>query len=176
MRAILAAPALLLLIPFAMADDGETASTSAIYACAEKTDDAARLACYDTAVGRLKIAEEAGEVTTISRAEVEEVRRDSFGFSIPSLPKLAMPKFGGGDKDKGEDLSRLSEAVARYTTGRNGAIVTLENGQVWEQTDSKRTGVGRRDTPETAIVKKGAFGSFMMKIDKGLLFRVKRLK
>jgi hypothetical protein len=175
MRAILAAPALLLIIPFAMADNGETASTSAIYACAEKTDDAARLACYDSAVGRLKMAEEAGEVTTISRAEVEEVRRDSFGFSISSLPKLAMPKFGN-DKDKGGDLDNLTEAVARYTSGLNGAIITLENGQVWEQTDSKRTGVRRRGTPQTALIKTAAFGSFMMKIDDGPLFRVKRLK
>lgn len=173
MRALFAAPALFLLTPVATADEANV-STSAVYACADEVDDMARLACYDAAVGRLKAAEEAGEVTTISRADVEEVKRDSFGLSIPSLPKLAMPKLGNNAQDT--ELSNIEDAVASYTTGRDGAIISLVNGQVWQQTDSKRTGVGRRSPPETALVKKGAFGSFMMKIDDGPLFRVKRIR
>lgn len=173
MRAILAAPALLLLTPFAMADD-DNVSTSAIYACAEQADDLARLACYDTAVGRLKAAEDAGEVTTISRAEVEEVRRDSFGFSIPSLPKLAMPKFGGDKKDA--ELSTITANVAKFKDSRTGALITLDNGQVWKQTEARRTGVTRGKPAKTAEIKVAALGSFKMKINGGPAFRVKRLK
>ena len=92
-------------LPLAFAASAQETPIADVYACAGEADDAARLACYDAAVGRLKSAEEAGEITTVTREEVETVRRESFGFSIPSLPSLAMPKFGGGDGDGLEEVT-----------------------------------------------------------------------
>lgn len=175
-RAYLLASAMLLTAIPAAADD--IASTDAVYACASLNDDMARLACYDDAVGRLKAAEEAGEVTTVSKAEVEEVQREAFGFSLPSLPKLAMPRFGSdGDKEDDGTINSVTTGVASIKTSKiNGLTVTLDNGQVWQQTDTRRVSYSKRKGVEEAEVKKGSFGSFMMKLDGGPAFRVKRLK
>jgi len=159
----------------------EDVSTSDVYACKEIVTDAERLACYDAAVGRLKAAEDAGEVKTFTRKEVEEVRRDSFGFSIPSLPKLA---FGGKDadgKDASGELKEVTFAIAsvkkeidpvRRTSER--VRVTLENGQVWVQTDDKNVRV--KKSMQEARIYEASFGSYKMKLDGGLAFRVERVK
>lgn len=152
-----------------------TASTEEVYACAAIEADADRLACYDNAVGRLKAAEEAGEVATVTRAEVEQVKRDSFGFSIPSLPKLALPKLGGGDDDG--EINEIQQAVVGARTNPyKKVIITLDNGQVWEQTDSTRIYISKKRPPQNATIKSAAIGSFKMKLDNGRSFRAKRIK
>lgn len=147
----------------------EDVSTDDVYACAGISTDADRLACYDTAVGRLKAAEDAGEVTTITRSEVEQVKRDSFGFSIPSLPSLALRKSGSdGDKDLDEVTAAVS-SVSRDGAGR--WRVRLENGQVWVQTDDKSV---RAKNVKEARIYSASLGSYKMKLDGGLAFRVQR--
>ena len=147
-----------------------SASTAAVYACVELEDDAERLACYDSAVGRLQQAEEAGELTTVSREDIEEVRRESFGLSLPSLPRLALPSLGGDD----EELNRVTVAVDRVRADAYGkAIVTLENGQVWRQIDDTRVLAIRRGA-EMAEIRRASLGSFKMKLDNGRSFRAKR--
>ena len=151
------------------------ASTTDVYACASIEDDAGRLACYDNAVGRLKAAEDAGEVATITREEVEQVKRDSFGFSIPALPKLALPKLGGGDDDG--QIDEIQQAVVNARTNPyKKVIITLDNGQVWEQTDSTRIYLSKKKPPQMAKIKSAAVGSFKMKLDNGRTFRAKRVK
>jgi len=56
-----------------MADNSKSVSTGAIYACAEIADNDQRLECCDETFGRFQAAEIAGEVTTDSRTEVEEL-------------------------------------------------------------------------------------------------------
>ena len=120
------------------------------------------------AVGRLKAAEDAGEVTTITRAEVEKVRRDSFGFSIPSLPSLALKKSGSSDKE----LDEVTIAVKSTRKDAAGKVrVTLDNGQVWVQIDDKNVRVKK---PAEARIYSAMLGSYKMKLDGGLAFRVRR--
>nr|WP_321441906.1 hypothetical protein [uncultured Hyphomonas sp.] len=167
--ALIAAAISLAALP-ALAED---VSTSDVYACKEIAADTERLACYDAAVGRLKAAEEAGEVKTFTRKEVEEVKRDSFGFSIPSLPKLA---FGGKDdsgKSKSDELKEVTFPIQSISGKRRALVITLENGQVWEQIDDK--GVNPRGQKEARIYQ-AALGSYKMKLDGGLAFRAKRVK
>lgn len=151
----------------------EDVSTSDVYACKDISGDTERLACYDAAVGRLKAAEEAGEVKTFTRKEVEEVKRDSFGFSIPSLPKLAFGGKEGGDKAAAEDLKEVTFPIKSIGGERGSLRITLENGQVWAQTDDK--GINPRGQKEARIYK-AALGSYKMKLDGGLAFRVERVK
>lgn len=161
-------------LPLAAAQDGDV-STATVYACADIEGDSERLACYDNAVGRLRTAEEAGEVVSVTRKEVETVQRESFGFSLPSLPKLTMPKFGGGDSDG--ELDSVTANVERITSGARGKVVVyLDDGAVWQQTDDKRVYVSKRQTFKTAEVRRAAFGSYMMKLDDGVLFRVERIR
>ncbi|KCZ84034.1 hypothetical protein HAD_00105 [Hyphomonas adhaerens MHS-3] len=151
----------------------ENASTSDVYACKDITADAERLACYDTAVGRLKAAEEAGEVKTFTRKEVEDVQRDSFGFSIPSLPKLAFGSRDSGGNSISDELKEVTFPVTSVSGSRGALLVTLENGQVWRQVDSKRISPSPK---KEARVYQAALGSFKMKLDGGLAFRVERVK
>ena len=176
MRFILPALALIAGTSTAIAQDDQPISTQAVYDCAALSDDMERLACYDNAVGRLKAAEESGEVTTISRTEVETVQREAFGFSLPSLPRLAMPRLGGGD-DKDATVTEIASGVSAIRSSKiNGLTVTLENGQVWQQTDNKRVTYSKRKGVDQAVVKQAAFGSYMMKLDGGVAFRVKRVQ
>lgn len=154
--------------------NAEDISTDDVYACSEISENATRLSCYDEAVGRLKAAEDAGDVVSITRQEFEQVKRDSFGFSIPSLPKLAMPKIG--DDDTGA-IDKVSEPIKRIAiTPDKKLIVTLRNGQIWRQIGSDTVRVSKKSPPSTAVIKKAALGSFMMKLDSGRSFRAKRIE
>ena len=150
----------------------ETASTDAVYSCAEIEDIEERLACYDEAVGRLQEAEDAGEIATVTREEVEEAERESFGFSLPSLPSLSLPSFGGGDDEPLQNITANVEEVDETLRGK--LLITLDNGQLWEQTDGATiTRYYRR--AEQATVSRGALGSFWMELGDSQRFRVKRL-
>ena len=118
-------------------------STDDVYACTSVAEDADRLACYDAAVGRLQEAEAAGDVTTVTRKEVEQVRQHSFGF------------------------------VKAVRGTRGNLVITLENGQVWRQIDSKPL---RNNDQTEAQIYEAALGSFKMKLDGGVAFRVERVK
>ena len=147
---------------------------SAVLGCIAIERDKRRLACYDESVGRLEAAEAAGEVTTISKSEVEEIERDSFGFSLPSIARNVLPRFGGEDD---EQLARVEEAVASVRRlNYDNLRITLEIGQVWEQTDTQRIRYSTRNGVESAEIKKASLGSFKMKLDGGRAFRVKRVK
>ncbi|MDX1291172.1 MAG: hypothetical protein R3265_00045 [Hyphomonas sp.] len=145
----------------------EGISTDDVYACRSVADDAGRLACYDAAVGRLQEAEAAGDVTTVTRQEVEKVREDSFGFSIPSLPSLMI----GKSDDK--NLKEIILPVKAVRGTRGNLVVTLENGQVWRQVDTKPL---RNNGQTEAQIYQAALGSYKMKLDGGIAFRVERVK
>ena len=163
-----------LLAAGAQAQEPKPISTQAIYACAEIADDMERLACYDDSVGRLEAAEAAGEVTTISKAEVEEIERDSFGFSLPSIARNVIPRLGNGDQEALEEVEVAVTSVRRLAY--KNLLVTLENGQVWEQTDSQRVNYSKKRGVESAVIKKASLGSYKMKLDGGRAFRAKRVK
>ncbi len=155
-----------------------------VYACAEITDDTERLACYDASVGRVKAAETSGEFTAVTKGEIEQVQRDAFGFSMPSLPRLSLPRFGGGGDDRPnekvsedgqiEELTLGVQSISKDPYGK--LLVRLANGQVWQQIDTSNVYYSRKNPPETATIKRAAMGSFRMKLDKGSAFRVKRVE
>lgn len=58
---------------------------SKMFSCRQIEDSSARLACYDLAVGKFEAASTSGEVVTVTRPDVEKIKRDAFGFNIPSL-------------------------------------------------------------------------------------------
>lgn len=148
----------------AFADD---AALSRVFACKSIADPLERVACYDTAVGAFETAQSAGEVTVVTRAEVEKVRRESFGFQIPSLPSFGSRSPGQPE----EKFDRVTEAVQSVSSGSGKLRVVLANDQVWVQTDDKAP---RVRSPASAEIFEAALGSYKMKLDGGLAFRVKR--
>jgi hypothetical protein len=158
-----------------------------IYACADKTNPTERLACFDAAVATIRAKEAKSEIVTFDKQRVEKVRREAFGFSLPSLPKLGFPAFGGGPKADSKDQSVAAVAVeedieeqsftvvsTRESAGR--VVITLENGQVWRLTEAGELNAAKRP-PYKVSIRTAAMGSFILTVEgrnKG--YRVRRVE
>lgn len=168
----------------------------ALFACQSKTDNAARLECFDETVSALRIANESGNLATLSRDEVKDFERDGFGFNLPSLPQLrglfgsknpneeseGVASSTAGDIGESsidaEPLDRVTLSVDRWETFNRGRYrFYLTNGQVWSQTESdqlRRPRAGDSGVVEVEI-RKASFGSFLLQLNgKGRSVRVRR--
>jgi hypothetical protein len=153
--------------PPANPSDRRAGALEALSACRSVTDPAARLACYDAAAGRLDEAEKTGEIVVVDRKQAGEVRRQAFGFALPSLALF--------DKAEGtEKLDRVESVLKAARKGADGKwILQLENGAVWRQTDPE----GPARTPRlgmTVSVRSAAMGSYLVSVDGQAGFRAKR--
>ena len=177
----------------ALAQSGQNPANAAvsplepIYACANKTDPTERLACFDAAVATIRAKEAKSEIVTFDKQRVEKVRREAFGFSLPSLPKLGFPAFGGAPKAEGKDQSVAAAAVeedieeqsftvvsTRESAGR--VVITLENGQIWRLTEAGELNSPKRP-PYKVNIRTAAMGSFILTVEgrnKG--YRVRRVE
>lgn len=177
----------------ALAQSGQNPANAAvsplepIYACANKTDPTERLACFDAAVATIRAKEAKSEIVTFDKQRVEKVRREAFGFSLPSLPKLGFPAFGGAPKAEGKDQSVAAAAVeevieeqsftvvsTRESAGR--VVITLENGQIWRLTEAGELNAPKRP-PYKVNIRTAAMGSFILTVEgrnKG--YRVRRVE
>jgi len=164
-----------------MAQGAPANPTEPIYSCASIAEDVARLACFDEAVADFRTKEEAGLVQTVDVAQIEAIEKEAFGFSMPSLPSIFTRSASRSDpsepKPAREEVSEITVAVksARIQSVTSRAIVTLENGQTWEQIDTTKVQASSLRHAKEARVRKAALGSFMMSVDGGRSFRVKRI-
>ncbi len=129
-----------------------------VTACRKLTDGTQRLACYDAAVAKMDEAQAKGDLVTVDREQRSTIRRQAFGLTLPSLTIF--------DKgEKAEDIAVQAFKVEGASMGADGRwIIRLEGGQVWRQIDDNSL----FKTPHAgseAVVRKGALGSFNMKID-----------
>jgi hypothetical protein len=171
--AFLAAGAVLIT---ALSGAGEAAAqqslTDKLYACTGMADAQARLACYDAAVGQLKQAQSTGDVAVVSRADVQKAEKDQFGFSSP--PQAAI--IAGANAPAAAELDNVKVTITAATKRADGKFrFTLDNGQVWDQTDTVRVRM-LPDPPFAGEVSKGALGSFFLKPADKTAVRVKRVK
>ena len=153
--------------PPASLNDRRAGALEALSACRTVSDPAARLACFDSAAGRLDEAEKTGEIVVVDRKQAGEVRRQAFGFALPSLALF--------DKAEGtEKLDRVESVLKAARQGADGKwILQLENGAVWRQTDAD--GPARRPRPGmTVSVRSAAMGSFLVSVDGQAGFRGRR--
>ena len=160
----------------ALAQEAPTNPTDGVYACASVTEDAARLACFDNAVAALRSQEEAGLVQTIDVAKIENLEKEAFGFSMPSLPALFSRQAASGDKAQREAVEEITVGVksARIQGVTGRALLVLENGQTWEQIDTAKVPASILRKAKEVRIRKAALGSFMITVDGGRSFRVKR--
>jgi hypothetical protein len=149
-------------------------ATSSLTACRAIADSAERLACYDNATDNLIRAEQAGELVVMDRDDVRQTRRSLFGFS---LPRIAL--FGGRDDDDDkradvEDVDRLETTIRSARQNPLGKwILVMEDGAVWNQTDTRR--LSRDPAPGMSVaIRKAAIGSFFANIDRQVAIRVQR--
>lgn len=105
-----------------------------VYACAAVSGEAERLACYDSAVGRLREAQTTGSIVAVDRGQIETIERESFGFALPSLPSIFR-------RDPAQAQDAISEAaftierVSRHADGRSTFYMT--DGAAWTQIEAE---------------------------------------
>ena len=137
--------------------------------CKTLTDNAARLACYDQAAAAFDQAEAKGDVVVIDREQARKVRKQAFGFSLPSISIFAK-----GETQEEVDTFDGVVAGARQN-GAGSWVIKLEDGAIWTQ-------VGVEDlfkTPQVGMkvkIRKAALGSYMMSVDNGGGFKAHRVQ
>jgi hypothetical protein len=142
------------------------AALQAVVDCRQVADNAERLACYDSAVERMTKAEDNGDLVSIDRDQRRQVRRQAFGFQLPTL---AM--FDRGEKP--EEIDRLDGVVAGARRGAEGWVLRLQDGSVWGQTDEAELSRAPHNG-SVVVIRRGMLGSYMMNIDGQPSVRVKR--
>ena len=177
-------------------DPADSDAIDGLLGCRSLEDPAERLACFDRETAALADAVEEDQVAIVETARIRAVQRDSFGISMPSLSGLtglfsgsedqpervveAMPDGGEAVFESG-DLETLRGApVERVRFNSFGKVeVTLENGQVWVQTDNHSITRVRREDRDglTAEIDSAMFGSFFMELSHdGRRFRARRIQ
>jgi len=135
--------------------------------CRKLTDNTARLACYDTAAAGLEQAEAKGDIVVVDREQARSVRRQAFGFSLPSL---AM--FEKGEKQEDIDNTIGTVAAARQNGARKW-VIKLEDGAVWTQVDATEMFADPKPGDPVRI-KKASLGSYLMVVGKNGAVRAHR--
>jgi hypothetical protein len=135
--------------------------------CRKLTEEAARLACYDQATAALDQAEAKGDIVIVDREQARKVRRQAFGFSMPSITL-----FERGETQ--EELENVSGVVAvARVNGAGKWVIKLEDGAVWTQVDNKE--LFKDPKPGMSVkIRQAALGSYMMTIDTMGAFRARR--
>lgn len=145
-----------------------------LIACRTVADPAERLACFDREVSDVEAATASGDIIVADREAVRQTRRGLFGFRLPSLGI-----FGGGDDDDDASTDEIREIESTIrSVGRVGYgswRLTLEDGAVWEQSDS-RTLVFDPEVGNPIRIRRGALGSFLANIDGQHAIRMRRVQ
>ena len=137
--------------------------------CRGLPDGAQRLACYDEATGALDTANRTGAVVVVDRQQIQEAKRDVFGFNMPSFGKL----FDRGGRTDAA-LEEVQLTVANAAHGPDGKwVLVMENGQVWRQIDTE---ILDKDPHKgsTVRIRHGAIGSYVMNVDGQPRFKAHR--
>jgi hypothetical protein len=142
-------------------------AVQAVVDCRGIADSAQRLACYDAAADALTKAQSSGDLVTLDRQQRQTVRRQAFGFTLPSL---AMFDVG----EKGEGVDTLDETLASARQDAQGRwTFVMQDGAVWRQIDDEF--LSRTPHAGSAVaIKRAVLGSFMLSVDKQPGVRVHR--
>ena len=134
------------------------AVAQALSNCRKIADDPGRLACYDKAAQSFDQAQAAGQIVVVDRAQVTAVRRQAFGFNIPSITFFP-------HEPKAEAVDRLTvELASAHQDGEGRWVMVTTDDAVWRQTDAATLYSDPHPGSKLAI-RKGVLGSFFCKID-----------
>jgi hypothetical protein len=138
--------------------EDQAPAVRAVLDCRKIEDNGQRLACYDAAAAKMDEAGKTGDLVSLDREQRKAVRKQAFGFTMPSI-KL----FDTGEK--GEDADKIDEvlASAKQDLGHKWVFV-MTDGAVWRQIDDEF--LSRDPRPGAAIViKRAAIGSYMLSVN-----------
>lgn len=142
---------------------------SGLFACHEMKDNNDRLACYDSAVARLKIKEKDNEILILDSNEIKAAKKAAFGFSMPKL------KLFDNNNEKENSTEIKVEVIKLGKSGNRPSIVTNE-GQVWVVLDDEEFDPNIK-LPRNAYIRSASFSSFLLNFEgRNKSYRVKRVQ
>jgi hypothetical protein len=166
LAAALAAPPLAAAPP-AIKAEGRAQELQKLIDCRKIADNAARLACFDAAAAAFDQAEAKGDIVVVDREQARKVRRQAFGFTLPSITL-----FERGEKP--EELDNVTGVVAVARQNGSGKwVIRLEDGAVWTQVDTNDVGTDPKPG-EAVTIHKAALGSYMLVLPHHRSFRAHR--
>lgn len=137
--------------------------------CRANGDDAARLRCYDSAAAALIAATAQGNVVVVDQRDLREARRSLFGFGVPRLP------FFRGDESATAQESEIAGKISSARDYGGGKWqIGLEDGAQWAMTEVW-TSPKLPKSGNEVVIKRGALGSYTMRIAGGRSVKVKRV-
>lgn len=149
--------------------EGRAALVQKLSDCRKLTDDPARLACYDSATAALEQAEAKGDIVVVDREQARTVRRQAFGFQLPSLSMFER----GDEKDT---VDNVAGKIAQARQDGSGKwILRLEDGAVWQQVDVQELSLYPK-AGQAVTIRKASLGSFMASVEGRRAFRVRRVE
>jgi hypothetical protein len=153
--------------PPAVKTEGRAAQLQSLIDCRKIADSAARLACFDAAAAAFDQAEAKGDIVVVDREQARKVRRQAFGFTLPSLSL-----FERGEKP--EEIDTAQGKVAAFR--QNGAgkwVIRLEDGATWVQVDTNDLGMEPK-IGEDVKIRRAALGSYILSLPHQRSFRAHR--
>ena len=148
--------------------------------CVSIDDDRARLACYDEAYGRTATTRASAPAAAAGAPSGSHGGdRDAARPPAPS-PEQARQNFGlsaekvlGPQGGPTEIEAKVTAVQANEVTGR--AVVTLDNGQVWQQLEA--TKATKRPRPgDQVVIREASLGSYLMVAPERGSARVRRVR
>jgi hypothetical protein len=144
---------------------GTPAIVQGLLACRAIADSTQRLACYDRQSSAVASAIDRKDLVVIDKERATEAKRSVFGFSVPSFAGL----LGGGE------LNQIEGTVSEVgQNAEGGLIVKLADGSTWSQTDDTPVALEPR-RGDKVVVKRGALGSYFVKVGGQPGFKAKRI-
>jgi hypothetical protein len=154
--------------PAAVTPEGRAQTLQRLIDCRKLTDNTARLACFDEAAAAMDQAEAKGDIVVVDREQARKVRRQAFGFTLPS-----MRLFERGEKP--EEIENVTGVIASARqVGFGKWLITLaDEGGAWLQVDTTEVPFDPKAGMPVKI-RKASLGSYMMSLGNRWSIRVHR--
>jgi hypothetical protein len=128
--------------------------------CRNIADNAARLDCFDSAVGVVVAAQESGDLRIVDKEVAKQTRRRLFGFALPEIGW-----FGDGKVGDEAQLDMLETTITSVNqTRRNSWTFQTEEGAVW-QISNAPSRLRALEPGQSVIFKKAALNSYFIRIE-----------
>lgn len=148
--------------------------------CVGIDDDRARLACYDEAYGRTATTRASAPAAAAGAPVAATAATATLARPPAPSPEQARQNFGlsaekvlGPQDGPTEIKAKVTAVQASEVTGR--AVVTLDNGQVWQQVEQTRA--TKRPRPgDEVVIREASLDSYLMVTPERGSARVRRVR
>lgn len=137
-----------------------------VLSCGAQIDDQSRLACYD----RLRdtyLIQASGKAPPLEEASVNTAVADPAAVSATAdlVREREEAEFGVEHHQSNKSTSEMTSGVVRLERNALGGLVlTLENDQVWQQSDRSRIQI---EVGDQVTISRGALSAFYLRVNAG---------